>query len=270
MNARGGYRGGMTVPELVGTPDIPGTDFASSNRVLILGPSLGTDTHLWDLAAPALREHYAILRWDLPGHGASPSARDGFTLSELADAVVKLADSYGISTFYHAGVSIAGATGILLAAHYSDKLQGVGVVCSAAKFGEPAMWDERAAGIRANGTASMVATTMGRWFTPEFIQKAPETVKAVMQMLADANDEDYAKLCEALGSYDARPELAGIRVPVLVISGAEDPGATPEMGKAVADAIPGAKQIVIPGASHQAATEKPLEVAKDLIDFFEK
>ena len=95
----------MTRPELVGTPDIPGTDFARSHRVLILGPSLGTDTHLWDLAAPALREHYAILRWDLPGHGASPSARDSFTLSELADAVVALADSYGISNFYHAGVS---------------------------------------------------------------------------------------------------------------------------------------------------------------------
>ena len=184
--------------------------------------------------------------------------------------MVALADSYGISRFFHAGVSIAGATGILLAAHYPDKLEGVGVVCSAAKFGEQSMWDERAASIRANGTASMVATTMGRWFAPDFIQKSPDTVQALMQMLADANDEDYAKLCEALGTYDARPELAGIRVPVLMISGELDPGATPEMGKAVADAIPGARQVVIPGVSHQAATEAPLEVAKELITFFEK
>lgn len=260
----------MTRPELVGTPDIPGTDFSSSNRVLLLGPSLGTTTRLWDLAAPTLREHYAILRWDLPGHGASPSARDSFSLSELADAVVALADSYGISHFYHAGVSIAGATGILLAAHYPDRVQGVGVVCSGAKFGEPAMWQDRAAAIRANGTASMVATTMERWFAPDFIVRAPDTVKAVMQMLVDSNDEDYAKLCEALGDYDARPELADIRVPVLVISGELDPGATPEMGKLVAEGIPGGQQIVIPGVSHQAATEAPLEVAKELIEFFQR
>lgn len=258
----------MTRPELVGTPDIPGTDFASSHRVLVLGPSLGTDTRLWDLAAPALREHFAILRWDLPGHGASPSARESFTLSELADAVVALADSYGITRFYHAGVSIAGATGILLAAHYPEKVNAVGVVCSAAKFGELPMWQERAATVRAQGTASLIAGTVGRWFAPDFLHKAPELVTEVMQMLADANDEDYAKLCEALGSYDARPELGGIQVPVLMISGELDPGATPEMGKAVSDEIPRSTQVVIPGVSHQAATEAPLEVARSLIDFF--
>ena len=42
--------------------------------LLVLGPSLGTSTILWEDAAPALAARWRVAAWDLPGHGASPPA----------------------------------------------------------------------------------------------------------------------------------------------------------------------------------------------------
>ncbi|MEG2490199.1 MAG: alpha/beta hydrolase, partial [Aurantimicrobium sp.] len=78
------------------------------------------------------------------------------------------------------------------------------------------------------------------------------------------------KTCEALGNYDARPFMADITVPVLVISGEFDPGSPPAAGAIIADTVPGARQVVIPGASHIAVVESPLELAKHITDFLAK
>jgi len=53
-----------------------------SQPVLILGPSLGATTQAWDDLVSLLRDHFAIVRFDLPGHGASPVADAPFTLSD--------------------------------------------------------------------------------------------------------------------------------------------------------------------------------------------
>ena len=89
-------------------------------------------------------------------------------------------------------------------------------------------------------------------------------------MVVATDDASYIKTCEALGNYDARPFLAGISVPVLAISGEIDPGAPVLAGAFIAEQVPGASLIVIPGASHIAVVESPLEMAKNITDFLSK
>jgi class 3 adenylate cyclase len=50
-----------------------------------------------------------------------------------------------------------------------------------------------------------------------------------------------------LGEMDVRALLPAIRVPTLVVQHADDPVVLPEMGKYVADRIPGAKYVELPG-----------------------
>ncbi|TPW93426.1 alpha/beta hydrolase, partial [Schumannella luteola] len=54
----------MTVPAIALTAPA-GPDDAP---LLVLGPSLGTSTILWEDAVPALAERYRVVAWDLPGH----------------------------------------------------------------------------------------------------------------------------------------------------------------------------------------------------------
>lgn len=253
----------MVVPSLNFSTDHKGS-FAGINNVLILGPSLGSDTHLWDLAAPTLAQRHTLVRFDLPGHGTSEVAHDDFTLEDLAAAIVAYADASGIEHFDYAGVSVSGALALVLAYNYPERVKRAAVVCSAAYFGGPAGWAERIELVRTQGTAAVVPSIPERWFAPEFLSKDPGTVQKLLSTIAATDDDSYIRVCRALGEFDARPYLNEISVPVRVFSGELDPGASVEAGAAIVSAVAGSSQVVIAGTSHQAVVEKPLELAQEL------
>lgn len=258
----------MTVPTLAATTEIDAQDFGGRGDVLILGPSLGTGAKLWDGALPALSKKYATVRWDLPGHGKSNPTDEPFTMAELARAVVDVADALGVDRFDYAGVSIGGAIALQLALDYPDRLKHSAVICSAAKLGEQSAWQERADSVRAEGTAPLIPVQRGRWFAPAFLDKDPQTADGLLAMVGEADDRSYARACEAIGAFDVRDRLGEIDVPLLVISGELDPATTPEAGAFIAERVPGARQVVIPGASHLAVAEDPRAVSSALLDFF--
>ncbi len=49
--------------------------------VVVLGPSLGTDLHLFDAQVEALAPTFRVVRFDLPGHGGSPDPNRGRSTS---------------------------------------------------------------------------------------------------------------------------------------------------------------------------------------------
>jgi len=257
----------MTVPLLIGTPSITAAALADRDDVLILGNALGTDAHLWDLALPTLEATKAVLRWDLPGHGRSPASAEQFTMAELAAGVIALADAYGIDRFDYAGVSIGGAVGLELARLYPDRVKRLVTVCTSPKSGDAAMWAERSAQVRADGTAALVPGIPARWFAPDFPARDPQTTEQVLSMVAAANDEDYARLCEALGSFDGWPTLSQITAPTLIVAGSLDPIATSGDAEKTAQSVADGRLVIVPGTSHQAVVEKPLEVARAITDF---
>ncbi|MFD3943755.1 3-oxoadipate enol-lactonase [Streptomyces sp. NPDC058579] len=221
--------------------------------VLILGPSLGTSTALWDAVAPELSATHRVVRWDLPGHCGSPASLigPGATVADLARLVLDLADALGADRFSYAGVSLGGAIGLHLAAHHPDRVERLAVVCSSAHFGGSAPWRERAATVRREGLDALAAGADARWFTPGF---------TVPELVADhrrADPEAYAACCDALAAFDLRDRLAAITAPTLVLAGREDPATPPAHAREIADAIPGAALTEIPGASHLAPAERP-------------
>ncbi|MFD7975592.1 3-oxoadipate enol-lactonase [Streptomyces sp. NPDC059071] len=220
---------------------------------LVLGPSLGTSTALWDAVAPELSITHRVIRWDLPGHGGSPAGllRPGATVADLARLVVDLADTLGLDRFSYAGVSLGGAVGLHLAVHHPERVDRLAVLCSSAHFGGAAPWEQRAATVRREGLAKLADTADARWFTPGF---------SVPRLVADhraADPEAYAACCDALAAFDLRDRLAGITAPTLLVAGREDPATPPAHLREIADAVPGAALTELPGASHLAPAEQP-------------
>ncbi len=257
----------MTVPVLTATVDGDSATLSGRHDVLILGPSLGATARSWDGALAELSEDHTVVRWDLPGHGASHVAREPFTLAELAAAVINLADALGISRFDYAGVSVSGAVALELAIAYPARLGHVIPICTAAKLGESGPWNERAELVRAEGAAVVIPVQEERWFSPEFREDEADIVAAVMSDIAATDAESYALLCEAIGQYDVRDKLSQITVPLLMISGECDPATTVEAGAFIANHVSGATQFVVPDAFHQAIVEHPLVVARAINAF---
>ncbi|MEU1148099.1 3-oxoadipate enol-lactonase [Streptomyces sp. NPDC005863] len=237
---------------------------AATAPPLLLGPSLGTSTALWDAAAPELATTHRVVRWDLPGHGHSPAdlIGPGATVDDLAALVLTLADALGIDRFAYAGVSLGGAVGLWLAARHPDRVASLGVVCSSAHFGGAEPWRERAALVRREGLAGLVESAPDRWFTPGF------TVPGLVADLRAADPGAYAACCDALAAYDVRDALASIVAPTLVVAGREDPATPPAHAREIADAVPGASLLELAGASHLAPAERPDAVAAALHGHF--
>ncbi|WP_432478272.1 alpha/beta fold hydrolase [Nocardioides sp. GXQ0305] len=238
---------------------------ASSPRLLLVGPSLGTDVEtLWG-STVALLDGVEVVGWDLPGHGRSPAATGPFSVADLADVVRARAGELaaGRPTSY-AGVSVGGAVGFLLAAD-PGPVTRVATVASAPRLGTPDSWAERAARVRGAGTSAIVEGSAQRWFADGFLERDPGTGNDLLLRLREVDDESYALTCEALAEYDARPLLGTIGVPLLVVAGEHDPVVGPDETAAAAEAVTGARAEVIAGTAHLPPAEDPAAAAELLI-----
>ena len=256
----------MTQPVIHCTIE-PARNGDANAPLIVLGPSLGTTTDLWATVVPALAATHRVLCYNLPGHGFSPKASAAFTLEEVADAVVGLVDSLGVDTFHYAGISLGGAIGLALAVNHPGRLVSLAVFCSGAKIGSFEAWTERAVGVRASGTPSLIAGSASRWFATDFLGRDPKAGAHALNQLLDIDDESYALACEALAVFDQTDALSGIRTPVLCVSGEFDEVTpTAQLGE-LAARIPGATSAVIAGAAHLPSLERPAEVGALLAEW---
>lgn len=257
----------MTIPVIRavqwGTPGSP---------LLVLGPSLGTTAEgLWKVAAAHLTHRFHVLAWDLPGHGRSPEPTEPFSMGELASAVVALADAAAadsggaVGPFVYAGDSVGGAVGLHLLLEHPERVSAAALICTAATFGAPDAWQARAAKVCASGTPSMIEHSAKVWFAPGFLEREPERGAALLHGLQDSSASGYAAVCDALADYDVTARLPEIQAPVLTIAGAADTSTPPDRLAAIADAVPGARSMVLPGVAHLAPIEAPEQVAMALV-----
>jgi 3-oxoadipate enol-lactonase/4-carboxymuconolactone decarboxylase len=250
----------MSVPVIVGTASAPPTT-AGEAVALVLGPSLGSTTAIWDRAVPYLAPTHPVLRWDLPGHGASPAATIPFSTAEIARGVLRAADAAGLDRFAAVGISLGGVVSLELALAAPDRVSSVTMICSLPKIATAETWMQRAADVRAMGTPSLVTASAARWFTPAFLEAEPEVASRVLNGLLDLDDESYALCADALRTVDLRDRIADLGVPFTIIAGELDPIIPlADARAAVANAVNGHLDVV-EGASHLAAVEKPDVVA---------
>ena len=234
--------------------------------VLVLSNSLGTDLGMWAPQMPALLQHFRVLRHDARGHGQSDVAPGPYTIAQLGGDVLALMDQLGIARAHFCGLSMGGMIGMWLGTHHASRLNRLVLCNTAAKIGTHDTWNPRIAKVEAEGMASVVDTVLDRWFTPGFRQRAPEQVAVVRDMLLRTAPTGYNANCAAVRDMDQRAEVTSISVPTLVIAGTHD-GSTPAAdGRAVADAIPGARYVEL-DAAHLSNWEQTEQFTEALVGF---
>ncbi|MEV7964463.1 4-carboxymuconolactone decarboxylase [Sphaerisporangium sp. NPDC088356] len=229
--------------------------------LLVLGPSLGTTRHLWKPQMAELSRSWRVLRYDLPGHGASPAAKGEFSIEDLARDVLALADT---ERFAVGGVSLGGAVAMTVAALAPERISDLVLCCTSARFGDPASWHERAARVRAEGMAWLAGIVTARWFT---LGVDPELAEPVQTTLLGADPESYALACEAISAFDLRDRLQRITARTLVIAGDQDPSTPVEHAETLVEGIPNARLAVVAEAAHLANLEHA-DVVSGLISRF--
>ncbi|MBJ9674352.1 alpha/beta fold hydrolase [Burkholderia gladioli] len=100
------------------------------------------------------------------------------------------------------------------------------------------------------------------------LRRDPVFAATKRRMAADIGRAVFARQTAAvIGRPDSRRELPSIAVPSLVLVGDSDPVTPPEFAREMAEAIPGAKLVIVPECGHTSPLERPEAVNAALRDW---
>ncbi len=235
---------------------------------LVLSPSLGTTLSLWEAQLDPLARDFRVIRHDHPGHGISPAPSEEVTVTTIGEGVLGILDELGIPHASFAGISLGGMVGMWLGANAPERIDQLVLTATGASLGTPSTYADRAALVRAEGTAAVVAGARERWFTPGFADSAE--ADRILAELAEVPAEGYAACCGAVGAFAFHDDLHRVAAPTLVVVGNEDPVATPETVETLVHGIPDARLVSIPGASHLVNVEQPAAFTAALLAHLEE
>ncbi|WP_428851451.1 alpha/beta fold hydrolase [Imbroritus primus] len=213
---------------------------------------------------PALLRHYRVLRLDLPGHGASSliGGRTTWTVPQLANQVLLAADAAGIDQFSFVGVSVGGMIGLWLAAN-TVRVRRL-VVSNTSASVDAGVWSARIQTAREQGLQALVDGTMQRWFNAGYLATDPVDVATIREHFLQVELGGYIGCSEAIRDVDLHACLAHISAPTLVIAGIDDAAMPPRLGRAIADAVPGAQYVEL-ATAHIPHIAEPLPFLETIL-----
>jgi pimeloyl-ACP methyl ester carboxylesterase len=198
-----------------------------------------------------------------------------YSLDDMAKDAVCLLDALGIKKAHIVGVSMGGMIAQLVAADYPEHTHSLTSIMSTSgnpavpfpakpealsKMPKPAPEGDNEA-IIANAVKA-VQIMAGPVYPPDEQRIRALVARSLSRSSYRAGMARHNAL-SALGLYvDRRPKLKTIKVPTVVVHGADDPLMSVEGGKDTAVNIPGADLRIIPGMGH----DLPIPLAKTIAD----
>ena len=182
-----------------------------------------------------------------------------YTLSDMAKDSVGLLDALGIAKAHVVGASMGGMIGQVMAIEHPDRmLTFTSIMSTTGNTKLPSPKPEAAAMLTAKPVASRdeflvhykkLMTTLRAGEFPE--DEALDEPRAMVSWSRGYHPAGSARqLAAIIASGNRTKALAGVRVPTLVIHGRPDPLVPVEGGMATAEAIPGAKLMIIERMGH--------------------
>jgi pimeloyl-ACP methyl ester carboxylesterase len=251
-------------------PDGTVYEIAGNGPAVVLVHGLGLNRQMWQWLMPDLGG-FTVLSYDLIGHGQSPDPQGEPDLRMFGEQVLGLIDHCGIVRCAVVGFSLGGMIARRFAIDHPDRLTALAILASAHGRTEK----ERAAILvrvemaRHSGPAATIEAALERWFTAPYRNANPEVMEQVRRWVLANRPDVYPAIYQVMAEGDAelREPICAIRCPTLVMTGDADSGSPPAMARRMAEAIPGAAAVVLPGLRHMGLAENPTQFNDPLIDF---
>jgi len=238
--------------DLVGPEDGP---------VVCITHSLASDSGMWaEQMLPPLQAGFRVLRIDMRGHGGSDPVAGDYTMKALAGDVALVLEALSLPRVHYIGLSIGGMIGQAFAIEHGAKLVSAlwSDTLPASPKGAADQWAERMNTVRsANSLEPLADPTMERWFTDAFKPSKPGRWKQIRDTVAATTPAGYLGCSAAIMNFDFTAQLPALRVPTLVVCGADDPGTPASENRRLAGLVPGGRYQEIANARHFPNVEHP-------------
>ena len=236
---------------------------------LVFTNALGTDLRVWDAVLPLLPGGLRLVRYDKRGHGLSDDVPGPWRIEDMADDLAGLLDNLGIRGAALVGLSVGGLIAQALAVRRPDLVRALVLSGTAPKIGTAELWNERIRAVETDGIAAIADAILERWFTQGFRAGNPQ-LTLWRNMLIRTPVAGYAAACGAIRDADLTESTRRLRLPTLALVGDADGSTPPDLVRATAALIPGARFEIIADAGHIPGVERPAEVARLIGDFLKE
>lgn len=237
--------------------------------ILLLSNSLGTAMAMWEPQIERWSGQFRVLRYDSRGHGQSDAPAGAYSMDRLGRDALTLLDKLGIDKAHFCGLSKGGMIGQWLAARAPERLERLILANTSAYMGPAEGWQSRIEAVLADGMEWLTEASVGRWFTPAFVECEAKRIEPIRQMLLATSPAGYAGCCAAIRDMDQRPLAALNTVPTLVIAGSEDRATPVEHGAFVAERAMNGRLEIVP-AAHLSNVEVPKAFTDLVLGFLQQ
>ena len=235
---------------------------------LFLFHSLLSDRASFDAIVPHLSRAFRVIVPELPGFGASQAVAGG--LAAVADRMAEMVrDAAAGEDAIVLGNGYGGFVALQMAIRHPGIAAKLILADCGAAFSEPGRQAFRnmSAAAGAKGLAAITDVAMRRLFAPEFQAQHPDLMQDRREAFLRTDANVFRAACDALASLDLRPEVAKVKVPVLVLVGEHDEATPPPMSHELAGLLPKAHLKIIPGCAHVPQLQAPQAFLEAIGDF---
>jgi pimeloyl-ACP methyl ester carboxylesterase len=256
---------GVVMKRVVGNISLNVEEKGTGDISLVFLHYWGGTHRTWNRVVSELAGSFHSVAYDMRGWGHSDPAKNGYSISELADDAASLIQQLRLRKYVIAGHSMGGKVAQLLASRHPAGLAGLILVAPAApvpmRFPEEALQQQIHAYDNRDTVLQAIAFLSAR--TPE-----PEVVEQIVEDSLSGAPE--AKLAWPTSGIleDISSEVTRITVPTLVLAGEHDRlDSVEQHRREIITRIPNARLEIIPDSGHLIPIDEPVKLARAIRGF---
>jgi pimeloyl-ACP methyl ester carboxylesterase len=231
--------------------------------VLLIGGA-GDTVESWQFQLDGLADRYRLTAFDNRGAGRTAMPGGWVSAEMMGDDAAAVLRALDIPSAHVAGFSGGSIAAQELALRHPDLVRSL--VLQSTWAAPDAYYRAWMLFVRGLAAAAPSERAFLEWFFLDIYTARAHNDGTVTHFIGEViafphkqSVEDLQAYLDALLDHDTSERLPEIGVPTLVLAGGRDPGARPELGRVVAELIPGARFEVMEEESHQPFQEVPDE-----------
>ena len=240
---------------------------------LVFLHGIGGGRAAWQRQLPYFESHgYKTLAWEAPGYGSAPAV-EPYTFENAARALESAIDRLA-GPVVAIGHSMGGMIAQEAYARFPQKFSALVLAFTSPAFGGTSsefaqqFIDARIKPLDLGRTMAEISARLMP--TMHGAASDPMGLMLAAQVMATVPPDIYRKAVAMLTTFDRRADLARISVPTLVMAGSDDMIAPPGMMERMAQKIPGAEYVCLPGCGHLGPMDQPDAFNTALLTFLQK
>jgi len=222
---------------------------------LLLIHGFPLNREMWRPQIETLSTTARVIALDLRGHGQSPPTEGPYSMDLLADDCAGVLEALKVDQpVVVCGLSMGGYVSYAFFRRHSEKVAGLvlastwaGADSVEAKINR----DKAALLTEKNGTQSVIDSMLPIIMAPQIYREKPELVSQVAGIMEKTSTSGMVSALKGMKTRpDSTPTLGQIKVPTLIIHGADDQIIPLSDSEAMHTAISDSRLEVIPDAGH--------------------